>query len=188
MCDVEGCLDNICAVKCSILEKAGFSAGDIEKLLVVCPYHAKNHKPAEIIHQVHLRDEKCMVWLYTIGVSSHTICVVCGQCPLYIWQSDAEVCHVKAEAQGGTRALDNLVIGKHGCNKKQGAQHLNEFHKRIRRQANARQVVVPEEKLVDVLKELQSRCHKKTKKSPVARMQDILKATAKPSMRQTRIK
>jgi hypothetical protein len=48
-----------------------------------------------------------------------------------------EVCHIKADTAGGSRDLDNLVLGRGGCNRQQGYEELNNFRSRV--SANTRQ-------------------------------------------------
>jgi hypothetical protein len=188
MCDVGGCLDHVVAMHCAILEKPGYIAGDIDKLLVVCKAHTDNHHHTEIIHTINVKDSKCDLWLFTVGLSSHTICWLCCQRQLYIWQTDAEESHVEASAHGGTGALANMVIGCHSCNKKQGTQHLTVYNRRNRCQPKPRDIVVPQEKLVEVRKELKCRSQKKANLSPLARVEKILKAAHGPKYTQPRLK
>jgi hypothetical protein len=175
-------------MRCTILEKPGYIAGDIDKLLVVCKAHADNHHHTEIIHTINVKDSKCDLWLFTVGLSSHTICWLCCQRQLYIWQTDAEESHVEASAHGGTGALANMVIGCHSCNKKQGTQHLTVYNRRNRCQPKPRDIVVPQEKLVEVRKELKCRSQKKANLSPLARVEKILKAAHGPKYTQPRLK
>ena len=48
-----------------------------------------------------------------------------------------EVCHIKSKAAGGSRDLDNLVLGRAGCNRQQGGEDLACFQSRV--SANTRQ-------------------------------------------------
>jgi hypothetical protein len=181
-CDVKGCHKFVCLLKCRILELEHYSAGDIDKLRVVCGAHAKEqpHK----IYVFEMKDIiKCKVWLHTVGSASHTKCALCGQCCLALWDNEAERCHVRAVAQGGSEELDNSVIGRRGCNLQQGVSHLGDYRRIIRSKVPARQTFVPEDKLDAVMKELKSWAKDKCEKCPLMRMQSILK----PKYRQPKL-
>lgn len=177
-CEVVECLAYISAFSCNIVEEPGYSLGHIDKLLVVCAEHAKQNRARA--HAVeHLR-RKLEAWLYRVGPFSHTVCALCGRCDLSLWNTDTHVCHVHAGAQGGSYALENLVIGSIGCNMQQGIKTLDEYQAQIRVAPIPRKVFVPEHKIEEAMKVLTSKDKRVRTKCPLARLESILAEPNKP--------
>jgi 5-methylcytosine-specific restriction endonuclease McrA len=177
-CEVVGCATYISAFSCSIVEEPGYTLGHINKLLVVCAEHAKqNRARAHAIE--HLR-RKLETWLYRVGPFSRTLCALCGRCDLSLWNADTHVCHVHAGAQGGSYALENLVIGSIGCNLQQGIKTLDEYQAQIRVAPIPLKICVPENKIDEAMKVLTSKDKRVRTKCPLARLESMLAEPNKP--------
>ena len=177
-CEIVGCPTYISAFSCSIVEEPGYTLGHINKLLVVCAEHAKqNRAHAHAIE--HLR-RKLETWLYRVGPFSRTLCALCGQCDLSLWNADTHVCHVHAGAQGGSYSLDNLVIGSVGCNLQQGIRTLEEYQAQIRVDPIPLKICVPEHKIDEAMKVLTSKDKRVRTKCPLARLDSMLAEPVKP--------
>ena len=66
------------------------------------------------------------VWRKHFGNKGEGVCVIC-QRAVTVWEFD--VCHRQSRKNGGTLELDNLEIGCHECNIRQGSMNLDDYIK-----------------------------------------------------------
>lgn len=66
------------------------------------------------------------VWRKHFGNKGEGVCVIC-QRVVTVWEFD--VCHRQSRKNGGTLELDNLEIGCHECNIRQGSMNLEDYMK-----------------------------------------------------------
>lgn len=173
-CEVVECPTHVSAFSCSIIEADGYALGDIDRLLVVCPEHARVNRPRA--YAVEHNRRKLETWLYRFGCSSIGLCALCGRCKLAVWHTETHMCHINAAAEGGGDALQNLVIGHVACNQQQGVKPLAEYHAQIRVEPELvkAKICVPEEKIEDAMSILLRKHKGVCKKCPVARLEAML--------------
>jgi 5-methylcytosine-specific restriction endonuclease McrA len=173
-CEIVECPTHVCAFSCSIIEAEGYTLGDIDRLLVVCPEHARVNRPRA--HAVEHNRRKLETWLYRFGCSSTGLCALCGSCKLAVWHTETHTCHINAAAEGGGDALQNLVIGSVACNQQQGVKPLAEYHAQIRVEPELVKatICVPEDKIEDAMGILMRKHKGICKKCPAARLEAML--------------
>jgi hypothetical protein len=64
------------------------------------------------------------VWRASHGQSGEGICLICKRV-VTVWEFD--VCHKVSKKNGGVLELDNLFVGCHECNIRQGSMNLDEY-------------------------------------------------------------
>lgn len=79
-------------------------------------------------------------WLANVGLGSTTcVCMLCGSTSTPLSIHDAQVCHDRARASGGTEEVANLVVGHRRCNSEQGTESVAEYQQNHLRQGTITQ-------------------------------------------------
>jgi hypothetical protein len=127
-CYAQPCPCFVSAAKTWVGAPSDYKAGQAGAVSVVCPDHAKLLS----IRHLHVANKNLVrCWLYRVGpASSRTVCGVCGVCQLVFWEN-VEACHILPSSGGGTKCVDNLVVGSPDCNRQQSNECLSTFRERI---------------------------------------------------------